>query len=399
VKTAKHILFLPKWYPSELIPNNGNFIENHALAVSKYDRISVLFVHSTGSTAGEKFTLSEEHQHGFPVVKVYFRKPKYFALLLTPLRYWKAQLLGYRQLFSQQSPPDLCHVHVLSRSGLFALYLYYRFRIPYLVSEHWSGYTPESGKFKGVLRKKVGRLLVKKAAYTTVVSAYLKQAMEVHGLKGKYEIIPNVVNTVQFVSETKERQSANAQQKRLYHISNLEDTVKNFTGILRCFHALYKEDPSVTLHVLGDGVELDSHKRYASQLGLPKEVLFFYGKLPMEDVANHLRTACCLVVFSNYETQSLVMLEAFACGIPVIASAVGGIPEHLNDGRGLLVKPKDEVALTVALKKMMATYKRYDSEAIRHYAINQFSEEKIGKRFSSLYRIALHEDQHLDGTT
>jgi glycosyltransferase involved in cell wall biosynthesis len=87
----------------------------------------------------------------------------------------------------------------------------------------------------------------------------------------------------------------------------------------------------------------------------------------------------------------VVISEALASGIPVIASEVGGIPEHIADERGILVKMRDEKALKDAMNKMIDSLKEniYDKEKLAEYARIHFSYEDVSKKFLHLYRDVL----------
>ena len=81
------------------------------------------------------------------------------------------------------------------------------------------------------------------------------------------------------------------------------------------------------------------------------------------------------------------MVEALASGIPIVSSTAGGIPEHITENLGILVKPLDEPALLIALNKVIDNIKagKYNSEELSNYAINNFSYEKVGEKFYQIY--------------
>ena len=95
---------------------------------------------------------------------------------------------------------------------------------------------------------------------------------------------------------------------------------------------------------------------------------------------------CALPIFSNYENQPCVILEAFSCGKPVIATSVGGIPEIVTQDRGILVSKQDEIALQSAILEMLETHSNYSESTIRAYALEHFSQEKIGQSFAEFYK-------------
>ena len=111
----------------------------------------------------------------------------------------------------------------------------------------------------------------------------------------------------------------------------------------------------------------------------------FTGELTPQEV-NYKISACQFqVLFSNYETFAIVIIESLAAGKPVIATEAGAIPEVLPKEFGILIKPKDEEALSNAILLMAGNYKNYDIEAMRNYAINNFDKLKVGNILMKFY--------------
>lgn len=135
------VLFLPKWYPNKFDAFDGNFIENHAIAISKFCNIAIIFVHSD-TELKKKYSIIESNPFGFPEIRVYFKKPNHWIkplnLLITSFLYFNSLFKAYHHYLKNYPQPDLCHVHVLARTSILALYLKWFKKIPYLISEHWS---------------------------------------------------------------------------------------------------------------------------------------------------------------------------------------------------------------------------------------------------------------------
>jgi glycosyltransferase involved in cell wall biosynthesis len=100
-----------------------------------------------------------------------------------------------------------------------------------------------------------------------------------------------------------------------------------------------------------------------------------------------MRSSDCFILFSNYENLPVVLVEAFASGLPVISSNVGGIAEHLSAQRGKLVPARDNRAFIIAMEEMITelSEKKYDRQAIASYARSHFSYEKISTEYHELY--------------
>lgn len=378
------VLFLPKWYPNKFDPFNGNFIENHALAISEKTDVCVLFVQSDETTK-QDYLIQVKKIKNLLEVRCYFKKPKtgfsYLDKIITAIRYFKAQKKAFRHIQENYHRNfDLTHIHVLSRTAPFAVWLKKKKKIPFGITEHWSGYTKESNVFKGYFRKKFYRYIAKESGGITCVSNYLKEAMENHGIQSSYSIIPNVVDTNLF--QIKNHQSN--QFIRIVHISNLSKTPKNIHLIVEALNKVGSIRDDFEVDFIGAGPDQDFMLAELQNSSI-KNRFRFHGEIELKKVAEILKNADFLLLYSQFETQSVVMIEAFASGVPVLASNVGGIPEYMSKERGILVPPNSKEELEKGLIQMLSNIKNYDPKKLREYAINNFSIERIQKQFLSFY--------------
>ena len=378
-----NILFLPKWYPSKFEPFDGNFIENHAIAVSKKCNLGVIFIHSDHEIT-TNFSLTKIEKHGFPEYHVYYKRPTFGVGFLNQaisfFRYRKAQLIGYNAYLKDIGKPDLCHVHINGKSALLANFLKTTEKIPFLITEHWSGYTKESGAFKGYFRKKFYQYTAKQSSGITCVSSYLKEAITSHNIAAEFSIIPNVVDTDLF-QITPEKSN---QPIRIVHISNLSKTPKNIHLIVEALNHVGSKRNDFEIDIIGTGPD-EQFMIDELEKGSMKNRYTFHGEIELSNVANILTNADFLLLYSQFETQSVVMIEAFACGVPVLVSGVGGIPEYMSEERGILVQPNSTKELEKGLVKMLDGYKKFNQQKLRQYAIQNFGVKQIQEQFISLY--------------
>jgi glycosyltransferase involved in cell wall biosynthesis len=111
--------------------------------------------------------------------------------------------------------------------------------------------------------------------------------------------------------------------------------------------------PSLHVDIVGEGPD-DSALRALAERRAPGRVTF-HGRLPRERVLDLVRANAVAVLPSNCnENQPMAVLEAFACGVPVVASALGGLPELVPDSCGLLVPPRNPTALAEGLGAVLA---------------------------------------------
>jgi glycosyltransferase involved in cell wall biosynthesis len=109
------------------------------------------------------------------------------------------------------------------------------------------------------------------------------------------------------------------------------------------------------LIMAGGGPLKNAIRNLSQQLGLAKQVVFA-GRLDAAGVARHMQAADALALPSDNEGVPNVILEAFACGLPVVASRVGGIPEvHPGDSFGRLVEPRSLASLAAGLRSVLVT--------------------------------------------
>ena len=147
------------------------------------------------------------------------------------------------------------------------------------------------------------------------------------------------------------------------------------------------------LHVVGDGPDGDRCRTIADSKGLLGRRIFFHGRQDEAGTARLTRAADASVLFSLFENSPCVIGEAFACGIPVLAPRIGGIPEHVNSDRGLLVAEDDQQGLVGAMGELVRRGQTWDAGAIRDYAERVFSQQAAGERFSRVYAKAVGFDR------
>lgn len=383
--SRKHILFLARWYPHRYDPMYGLFVERHARAAALYNDVSVIYVHPDPHIS-KSFSEVHEEQH--------FREIKYYVPVAgkalrwqNPIRYYVALKRAWKKLQETAGEPDVIHVNILTRPGIFAWRMKATRGIPYIITEHWSRYQPQHNNFKGFIRKWLTRRVVNNAWSLTTVSADLRRAMENHGLYNAHpEVVPNVVD-VDFFRPASQKP---VKSKTVFmHLSCFEEKSKNMAGILHAAKKLSLQRDDFIIYMVGDGIDLEKTRKLAKELGLKDEVVFFTGLQEGEALLDKMHRADAMLLFSRYENLPVVILEAFACGLPVISSDVGGISEHLTPSRGILVPPLDENALVVAMDTMIDDKEKYDKEALRRYAVDHFSMQVIGKQFDMIYAQAM----------
>ncbi|GAA3923395.1 glycosyltransferase [Hymenobacter algoricola] len=387
------VLMLPKWYPNRYDDQDGDFVARHVAAIAPHAQVAVLFA-AVARGPLPRWTDCEADLTGpVPTLRYYYRaRPTGVGPLdkvLKLLLYFWCLSKGYRRLVQHWGgPPQLTHVHVLLRTGLFARWLQLTQGIPYLITEHWTLYLPERAAGIGWLRRTLTRQVVRRAAALHTVSAGLRDAMHRLGFRNERSaVIANVVDTELFAPGAAPRVPG-----QLLHVAAFHDAVKNLSGVLQVVAELRPQWPRLRLRVAGYGPDEAALHQLAADLGLLADgTVTFLGKLPHAAVAREMQQAAALVSFSRSETFGCVLLEARATGCPVVGPATGGVPELFRpEGSfGLLVAPDDEAALTQALTAVLAGTVRFDPATLRTDAQARCSYARVGQQFAALYAAIL----------
>lgn len=168
---------------------------------------------------------------------------------------------------------------------------------------------------------------------------------------------------------------------------------KGVGDLLEAVARLRASFPALTALVIGDGPERAVLEQQASRLGVAGQVRFL-GWLPPDEALGHLRGADVLVGPSRpgadgtQEAQGIALAEAMLAGVPVVATAIGGIPDAIRDGEtGLLVEPGSPQQIADAVRRLLddpALAARLAAAACA-LAEAEFTREASARRFSALY--------------
>lgn len=369
------ILFISSWFPNKLEPTNGNFVQRHAEAVSLLHDVEIL--HAIGDfNQKEKFVFDDKIINGIRTLIVYYKNSK------NPLQNFLRRMKAYKLGFKKMEKPDLVHANILHNSMFFAVSLKRKYGIPFVVSEHWSAFQEINHDKLSKSSKFLAKKIANKAAFILPVTENLISGLRKLGVETPMKVIGNVVDTDLFCVNEKQKVKFT-----FLHVSNLIP-LKNPHKILEVANKLHKINPNFELQIGGDGDE-EMLKKWVKKYKAEHYIKTF-GMLSLKEVSEKMKETDCFILFSDYENQPCVILESFATGIPVIASKVGGIPEIVDESRGVLVEKNNEEELLEAMKNVLEKRVTFDdSEKIRNYTVENFSKQKIAEKFSEIYNLIL----------
>jgi glycosyltransferase involved in cell wall biosynthesis len=219
------------------------------------------------------------------------------------------------------------------------------------------------------------------------VSEYLKKHIESYGIRARFHVVPNLVDTSLFTPIEKAF-TREDNRKRLLLVALL-DPKKGVPYLLKALARLKEKRDDFVLDIVGNGQNRSEYEELASKLGL-KDSVHFHGRLETKDeVAEFMERCDVFVLPSLFETFGVVLIEAMACGKPVIATDIGGPNEIVIKEVGELVPPGDSESLAKTIDYMLDHYQEYDSEAIAGYARTRYSYEAVSREWNRVYKAVL----------
>ncbi len=288
---------------------------------------------------------------------------------------------------------DVLHVHYAiphSVSAFLARAMLGDRRIPVVTTLHGTDITLV-GTDRSYLP--ITRFAIEQSDAVTAISNYLRDVtLREFKVRRPVEVIPNFVNCSVLRPASgicRRDEFAPNGEMVLMHLSNFRP-VKRVTDVVEIF-ARVRQRMLAKLLMIGDGPDRVAAEWLVREKGLEEDVVFF-GK--QSQVENLLNCGDLFLLPSDLESFGLAALEAMACGVPVICSRVGGLPEVVRNGvEGYLVPPRDVNTMAERAIEILTDSAKHKSmgEAARKGALTRFSSEEIIPRYEKLYQSVLNQ--------
>lgn len=285
---------------------------------------------------------------------------------------------------------DLIHAHWFLPQGLVAAVARTVVSRPLVMSAHGSDVLA----MRSGIRRRMLQFAARRADACTTVTNFLRS--ELYSATGvEAQVIPMGVDLETFASgdATAGRIHAKPPRRSILFVGRLVPQ-KGVRHLLEAMVRVREEIPTSRLVIVGDGPDRPALERRAAELGLG-ECVDFAGPLPHSEVTGRYREADVLVLPSVQNRQGqaeglpVVLLEAGAAGLPVVASAIGGVPDLVNDGTtGLLVNPGESDEIATAVTDLLRDDALYTVVAggLRDAVIARYSRESVVGQFDALFR-------------
>lgn len=292
-------------------------------------------------------------------------------------------------------PFDLIHAHMIYPEGAVAHRLSERYGVPFVVSEH----APWSETWFREPRVRREALSAGRAASSLLaVSTYVRDTMATFGVDDeRVRVIPVGVDGDMF------RLGAPDDRRRdqVLYVGWI-NYMKGIDVLLRAMKLLDDWGVPGRLVLVGGALYRNTRlqemelRRLADSLDLGGKVTFL-GPKPQGEVARLMAESAVVVLPSRAESFGAVLVEALACGTPVVASRCGGPEDIVTPADGVLVAPSDPEALADALLTVLRHREHYEPDRLRALAIDRFGWGTIADRVFEAYLDAIEGIR--DGST
>lgn len=285
--------------------------------------------------------------------------------------------------------PDLIHAHNCFFAGVLAMQIKKKFNVPYVITEHSSLFYGQLSLHQTSLLRDV---YLNVNQYTCVSEA-LRDRIVYHlnqeSLAKEIEILPNALDPIfEEVDILNSNKATSTNEFVFINIGNLVE-VKDQELLIRSFHMAYKDDSNVKLTIIGHGLLEGKLKSLIKELGLESQV-FLKGYLSKTEIIKELLASNAFVLSSKFETFGIVVVEAHACGLPVITTPCGGPKMLISDINGLMVEGHTIEALSEGLLYISKNISAYNSTLIQKQCLDKFGQNRFKKNINNIYKKILN---------
>lgn len=375
------VLVYSSLYPSSLNPTQGIFVKELTRHIS--DKIETLRVvaplngwrNLKGILQGkyQKSALDDGTMIDYPLFWTIPKVLKQFDGVL--LYHWtkKTTRKGIEKAW-------LVHAHYAYPESFAARILTEKNNLPLVVTVHGSDINviAEDPSRKPLIID----TLQKADAVVTVSEALREKVVSLIGKEDNVYQIPNGIDSNKFYTGNKNEAKKALGLSHCDQIVLFAGRLEPVKGLPQLLKAVLKLPPGIHLVLVGGGSQRKKLEKMSIQLGVYERIIF-RGPIEHDHLCQYFQAADLVVLASVSEGWPTIILEAMACGKPVVSPAVGGVPEVINGNRlGILTENNDPEVLARAILNALSIH--WDSSYIQNYA-RKYSWKSIAEDYLNLY--------------
>lgn len=378
INNKKKILIIPSWYPTTNNPHIGTFFrEQSLLMTSKYD-VRILFGQPK-ENLNELFTKSCDDLISLPEellfnYKVDAKNNEYITLS----NMFSSYNVILNELTCQGWKPDLIHAHCSVYGGIVANYLGKSHNIPTMITEHQVFLLNNYSK---LLQDKIFNAL-EETNFVGAVSTDKMKFILMHGIKCNPVVLGNMVDDSIFKIKHKKRKNKKFNILIVAGASFIKDLPTFFYSIKELID---KNHNNIHAKIVGNGTwGNENYSELIKKLKLEKYCTFV-DIVERKEMPKFYQESDVFVSTSIAEGFQVSILEAMACGKPVVSTSHGGAEDIISPENGIIVKIRDYKSIAEALINIKTGKFTYNSEIIRSTVVSQYGRKAFRKKISKIY--------------
>lgn len=360
------VLIIASWYPTSDQPLNGIFFQQKARALARCGcDVTVAVADVRLRLNGRKTGITVSRKEGIT---------EYYGLYRNLTPFWEEGIAIqqifiinkiYKQICKNNGKPDVIHLES-ARCAYAAVNLAKKENIPLTYTEHYSGILNSKS---GTFLDRTMKCAVNAADHVFFISTAMKNRLNPPVNKSSY--LPNGVDFSKFHIEKPETQFTFGAMGGLRKI-------KGYDILLRAFSRVHELYPDCKLVIGGEGSEKENLLLLQKELYL-NDCVHFCGKIDVNNKAAFFADKSAFICSSLTETFSIVLVEAFASGIPVVATKCGGPEDLVNDSNGYLVEKDNVLSLANGMIDMIKNREKFSSDKIRCDANEKYGDMSVAQ--------------------
>lgn len=369
------VFVISKGMPTEKYPLNGIFEFDQAKALAKVGNdVAMLVIDYRSRSYKRKYGWFSYEKDSVKIFEISLPLGVY-RRALPILQHFLVRL--YKKAVKSFGKPDIIHAQFYSIAAIASV-LKKRFDVPLVVTEHSSKLNRninEISKLDQKLAIKAYQYAEKVIAVSHALADNLRNNFNVDA-----EVIHNIVDVSQF-------QYVKREHKDTFTFASVGNLIplKGFDLLIESFADAFRDDDSVFLKIVGAGPEMCKLQSLVNQYHMDGRVSVL-NEIGRDKLIKIYLDSDAFVLASRSETFGVVLIEAMATGLPVIATDCGGPGDFINEKNGYLIPVNDKNALVESLKRMRDNAYGFNSLEISKICIKKFSPENIGNALTNLYQ-------------
>ena len=380
------VLVTSRLYPSSAYPSRGTFVHEQARFLSAHCDLEIISpipyfppLPGGGRWSAYGRVADRETLDGLEV-----RYPRYLSLprRLFFASIWRRYLAALQRAVGPV--PDLIHAHLAYPDGLAAVEHGRRLNRPVVISVHGHD-VREIPQARSSWRALVARALAGAELVIASSGDVRERVRELGVADDRIRSIPQGVDCSLFRSADRQ---PGADGWQLLYVGRF-DPRKGVGVLLEAMHEVRRQRGDVRLRLVGGSPVSGTAADFRDQARGLEDCVEFIDEKSHEEIPALMAAADLFVLPSFYDSFGIVLVEAMACGVPVVATRCGGPEDIVEEGMGVLVAVGDAEALARGILAMLDGYGDFDREEIRRRVAERYDYRGVAKRIYGVYEEVL----------